>query len=518
MSENFNRIKKKYVKIAIIAGIVLGVCCGVALTCVLAIILKRCAVNLMWAVYIPIALALSAGFSAAFYFILRPDDKRLAKKLDRDLNLNQKAQTMVEFRAAEGAMPALQREQADEILGEAAAKRPDLKWLLKFLFIPVIALALFFAGIFVPARKSAAIDPPYDVTLNQQAELKKLIANVQASNLDGTVKTAETEILNRLLLTLQDAKQQSEMRSAVITAVAMTDTLIASSNSYLAVDGVFKTSTLKELSTAAVRGVIFYKRGSRITSFEAVTSQAAQAQETIRSSLETWVNSIFLADYYTGRTATEEGTPVPVETASGKLSEFSRALSGVLGFSDLSGYVPEEGGKSSDGYFAALTAFADKTLDLSFKSDGRTAATYAADVAALGAGYAEESSIALSAQSYACMMDEYIRNSLARIFGISVSEFGSNSHVAPDSVGSEGDDDPNSGNTDPGYSGGGTKYGSDDLVLDVNTAKPEKYGKFLDEYRNKVKEFKTDECSEELSIFIEQYFQMLYHGLEEDKD
>ena len=83
---------------------------------------------------------------------------------------------------------------------------------------------------------------------------------------------------------------------------------------------------------------------------------------------------------------------------------------------------------------------------------------------------------------------------------------------------SEGDDDPNSGNTDPGYSGGGTKYGSDDLVLDVNTAKPEKYGKFLDEYRNKVKEFKTDECSEELSIFIEQYFQMLYHGLEEDKD
>lgn len=519
MSENFDLIKKKYFKVAIIAGAVLGICCGVALTCVLAVILKRCAVNLHWAIYIPVALALSAGFAAAFFFILRPSDERIAKKLDRDFALNQKVQTMVEFRAAEGAMPALQREQTNEVLAEVANKRVDLKWLLKFLFIPVIALALLFAGIFVPAKKTTVYDPPYDVTAVQEAELKKLIANVQASALSDTVKTGETEILNSLLGTLHEAKQQSEMRAAVITAVAMTDSLIASSNSYLAIDGAFVTSpALKELSKAAVRGVIFYKGGARITTYEAVQSQSLVAAESIRTSLEKWNNNVFLKDYYTGRTSTEQGTPVSVETASESLLAYSRQLSTALSYSDLSAYAPKEDGGASDAYYAQLKAFSDKLFDLSFNGEGRTAVTYAADITAAGNSFASDCSVALEGQAYACMMDEYIRNSLARIFGMSVSDFGSNANVAPDSV--EGDDDENNNgdNTNPGFSSGGTKYGSDDMILNVDTALPEKYGNLLDDYNRKIKEFRTEDCSEEMAIFIEQYFQMLYHGLDEDKN
>ncbi len=41
MSKNFNAIKRKYFIAAIIAGVALGICCGAAATCGLAVILKR---------------------------------------------------------------------------------------------------------------------------------------------------------------------------------------------------------------------------------------------------------------------------------------------------------------------------------------------------------------------------------------------------------------------------------------------------------------------------------------------
>ncbi|MDE7162889.1 MAG: hypothetical protein K2O44_02270 [Clostridia bacterium] len=517
--ENFQTIKKKYLTVAIAASVVLGVCASVAVTSTLAVVLKRCGVNFFWAFYIPIALVLAAGFGGLFWLLLRPTDEKIAKKLDSEYGLNQKTQTMVEFAGVEGAMPALQREQANEALGEVAKKRVNLNWLWKFAFIPVLALAMLFVGIFVPAGKSL-YDPPYDVTLIQEAELKKLIANVQASSLDDTVKTGETEILNSLLDTLHDAKQQSEMRAAVITAVAMTDSLIASSNSYLTVYKTFITSpAMTELSKAAVRGVIFYKSNSRITTFEAVQLQSLQATEAVRAAMEKWFNKVFLADYYTGRTSEEQGTPVPVETASANLSTYARQLTAVLGYSDLAAYMGGDGEEPSDAYCAALSEFAETLRNLSFKGDGRTAATYAADITAAGTSFINDCSIVLSSQSYACMMDEYIRNSLARIFGINVSDFGSNSNVAPERVDPDNeDDDPGNENPNEGYSPGGTKYGSDDMILNVDTALPEKYGKLLDDYNRKVKEFRTADCSEEMRIFIEQYFQLLYHGLDEDNN
>ncbi|MDE7256921.1 MAG: hypothetical protein K2N50_03060, partial [Clostridia bacterium] len=163
MSENFRKIKKKYMTVAIVAGAILGACLGVALTCTLAVIFKTCAVNFHWALYIPVALVLSAGAGWLFFLLLKPDDKRIAKKLDSEFALNQKVQTMVEYAGVEGDLPELQRQQTDEVLGGVAKKRVNLKWLLKFAVVPVVAAAMLFAGIFVPAKKSEYFEPPFDI-------------------------------------------------------------------------------------------------------------------------------------------------------------------------------------------------------------------------------------------------------------------------------------------------------------------------------------------------------------------
>ena len=52
-----------------------------------------------------IVAALIAGGLA--YIFLRPNNKKLAKKLDKELALHEKVQTMVEFKDAEDIMAAL---------------------------------------------------------------------------------------------------------------------------------------------------------------------------------------------------------------------------------------------------------------------------------------------------------------------------------------------------------------------------------------------------------------------------
>ena len=515
MSENFSKIKRKYFIIAVIASVVLGVCCGVALTCTLAVIFKRCAVGFFWALYIPVAIVLSGGFAALFFFLLRPTDIKIAKKLDKDYSLNQKVQTMVEYAGVEGAMPALQREQTDEALGEVAKKRVDLSWLLKFLAIPVLALAMLFCGIFVPAVKSSG-DRPFDITEGQEVELKKLIANVQASALDDGVKASEVEILNGLLDGLKKAQQQSVMKAAVISAVKMTDALIASANSYLKIHSALKTDeNLSKLTTAVISGVIFYKDGTRITSYDGVKSRDKDAEEKIGQILQSW-NTKFLNDYFQD---VDAQIVLTVSQAAEKLESYSGALQRGLRLEELSAYAPEEGETSSDALYAALAKFAATLDELSANSrDYNKSETYLARIESAGTAFVRDAGSAVHTQSYYCMMDEYIRNTLARIFNLSASEIGTNESVAPDKV--ENNRDPNGGDGPNSDVGGTDKYGSDDLVLDVDSLKAEKYGKLLQKYEKIMNEFlsKPGEYSDEVEIYIRQYFQILYHGLEDEEN
>lgn len=520
MSKNFNAIKRKYFIAAIIAGVALGICCGAAATCGLAVILKRCAVEFFWALYIPIGLVLSAGFGGLFFLILRPSDIKVAKKLDRGYSLKQKVQTMVEFSAEDGAMAQLQREQADEALGAAAKKRIDLKWLWKFAFIPVLAVAMLFVGIFVPAKKSADTDPIIDITVAQRAALANLIAEVRESSLEDGLKTSTVEVLDGLMSGLDKSQPQSVVRAAVISSVKLIDGLVASTNTYLKVNNVFKADEqLKTLSSAMVSGVVFYKStGIRLSSFEAVKTHEKKADESISAELEKWREN-FLLDYSVKIDGNDNRAPIAVAEAAKKLKAYSANLDRNLKLDDLAQYIPAEQNTraAKDGLYTSLSTFAKTLAELASSTSGiNNNQSYYESIRRACTEFSGQATAALCAQSYNCTMDEYIRNALAKIFNISVSQFGSNEDVAPSNP---GDNTPGEEEPPSPIGPGDITYGSDDKVLNVDTGLSEEYGNLLDKYNVKVTEYiMAGACSEEVALYIRQYFQMLYNGIKEDKE
>lgn len=543
MSENFRKIKKKYLTVAIVAACILGVCLGVALSCALAVVFKTCGVNVHWAIYIPVALVLSAGSACLFFFILKPSDKRIAKNLDKDFALNQKVQTMVEFAHVESEMHELQREQTDEALGEVAKKRVDLKWLLKFLFVPVIAVAMLLAGIFVPAKKGAVpYDPPYEITDGHATALKNLITDVNNSSLEIGLKSFIVVELSSLLDMLEETSYQSAMKSAVIDAVHNIDSLVAGSNSYLKIHYVLSgDEVVSPLSTAVVNGVVNYKTGSSLTSLGMVDRLKDNAEDRIENVFNVWKGK-YLAEYVTKAEGATESTPLPAAQQAEKLLAFATALKNGLADEELvKNFAPSAEARlatrSADGdalynrYVALaenLAAHAGSSV-----SDDRT---FYNNIDNYLATFIAQSKEALSIQSYSCMMDDYIRNALSRIFNISRAEFGSNASVAPspteDSTNS-GDDNKEDGG---GWGDGNHKYGSNDKILDVisgsDSGESKSYGDLIDpsdpdrgtfysKYYERAMAYlnpDSDKCPpDEVASYIKQYFSYLNNGMEEDK-
>lgn len=513
MSENFKKIKKKYTIMAIVAGVVLGVCCGVAVTCALAVAFKRCAIDFFWALYIPIALVLSAGFGAAFCFLLRPTDKKIAKKLDKQFALREKAQTMVEFSAADGAMATLQREQTDEALGEVAKKRVDLKWLLKFAFIPVLALAMLFVGIFVPAKKSVVVDPPYNMTEAQKTALSNLIENVKSSNLSEDLKASSVEALNGLMDGLEKEQPQSVMKKAVISAIKIVDSTVASASSYIKLrTSLSGDDGLSPLGDALAYGVtFFYSPSSVIVSYEAVNSQHQVADLYISGYTDEWIAS-FTEQFATKADGDSSPVPIPVNEAYPKLYDVASKLSARLA---ISGWAPHSEKEAPDPLYAALSAFAAKQLELSQKHSNVSAAAYYGNINANCAAFATDAVKAMTTQAYGCMMDEYIRNSLVRIFRINPSEIGNSAAIVrPDGKKDDDPDNPNSG----ADVGGDIIVGSDDLVLDVDTGELVPYGTLLEKYYRAVTDhIESGACGDEVALYIRQYFALLTSGIEDKK-
>lgn len=95
-------------------------------------------------------------------------------------------------------------------------------------------------------------------------------------------------------------------------------------------------------------------------------------------------------------------------------------------------------------------------------------------------------------------------------------QFGSNEDVAPSNP---GDNTPGEEEPPSPIGPGDITYGSDDKVLNVDTGLSEEYGNLLDKYNDKVTEYiMAGACSEEVALYIRQYFQMLYNGIKEDKE
>lgn len=149
-NEGFARFKKKLLREHRIKSLLFGVAGGLAGA---AISIAACRFANPSAMVYAAPIATAAGLAAAFaaaYFIKKPTDKKIAARLDKDLNLQEKVSTRVEFEGKDGLILNKQREDATVKLDEKPVKAVQRKLASVTIPVLVVAAGLFAGSFFMP--------------------------------------------------------------------------------------------------------------------------------------------------------------------------------------------------------------------------------------------------------------------------------------------------------------------------------------------------------------------------------
>lgn len=503
MSDGFKKFKTEFIRNAAIIACVCGLSAGLAACGVVWLALKLAALIIAPWYYVIIGAGVALTVSCALFFVLKPSDKEVAKRLDRTFNLNEKIQTMVEYEGKDGEMLILQREDANERLKRSRKIKPSLAKIIKITLMPIVACAIFLTAAFVPEKQI----PPdtsdvYEIDGWQLTALSQLIEDVRKSSLREALKESHATVLEGLSDGLRSTSSQTAMKASVRSAMSMLATATQGANNYaefaekLASSGNERVSGFSE---SYKKGANIYGPGSPLGDFSIVKQREAALYEQVLS--------VF---------AESAGE---LETAIYAFRTFPDFRSGVAAYAQAFGdaVAAMDFAAADDELTRALKVVSDG-LDgviANYDTFGYTLDNLKSQVSKVLADYAEATATEMAVQSYALMMTEYETNKLSSIFGVSVqkpsdpSGTGGNPSENPD-------DDPGEG----GWGGGGVNYGSDDMIFFPDEGIYVSYGEVLNEYYYpKVNELLRDgEMSEEAKRFIREYFNILNRGIRDDAD
>ena len=512
MSENFGKLKKFFKRYTAIKCAVCGISVGLFSAGALLLILKLCSAEIFALYYALVGIGVSAAVGVPMYFILRPTDRKIAKRLDAEYGLNEKVQTMIAFGGSDGEVAVIQRETTDAKLG---AVRPRLRFteILKQAVAPVLACAMLVAGIAVPSVDSGAgtVDPPYEVTEDQFAGLRQLVKDVKESHMEDNLKASVASVLEGLLETIDrdedDMMTDSEMVVTVCTAVSVIDGLIASADSYIVIGGELKKSqSLEKIALAVLEGVTSYKAdNTRIKTLVRVNEKSERADADIKTMLTE---------------STEEFNKQFDELHDDGLKSALVSLCSIFGeLLGSTGYAEKNDGlyKVFEVFLADLKAVADNV------GNGYHTSALLKQIANAGSKLTNDGTTVLGVQAYNCMMDEFIRECLSSIFGISLSQFPANSDVVYSGSNSDnpgGPSDPDDDNNNSGGAGDGDElYGSNDIIYSPSKDDYVQYGPELSDYHKIVLDhLDRNNVPDEYRQFITNYFDILYGGIKEKKN
>lgn len=509
MTENFNKLKKFFTRYTAIKCAVFGVSLGLFVAGVVLLALKLSGISISPAYYVLMGVGTACVSATALFFIFRPKDKKLAKRLDVEYGLNEKVQTMLAYENSENEIAVIQRETTNNRLGAIKAKL-RISEILKQVIAPVLACAMIVTATAVPARPGQAVtvDPPYVVKEDQFASLKQLISDVKNSYMESGLKSSVASVLEGLLESIDrkegDEMTNSQMTAAVLSSVAVIDGLIAQADSYIVLGSELKKSeNLKDLGNGILKSVVSYKDGSRLRKLDRVNEKSENAEETIKASLTQKV-----------ATVSELFAELDGEDLKKAINSFSEIFEGLLA---NTGYA-----EKNDGLYNALSKFCASIKEIGPRvGNGYELSAIRNQISDACTTFVEEGTTVLSAQLYNCMMDEFIRECLSSIFGISLSDFPSNANVIyvdNDPLGG----DPSGGNPNGNTGGDGDKetlYGSNDIIYSPAKDDYVEYGKVLPEYQKAVTDhLDSNNVPEEYRQFIENYFKILFGGIKEEKN
>lgn len=510
MSDSFEKLKKRFLINAVIVSVVCGVSAGVFCAFAVLLALKLSGIAINAGFYVLIGFGVAAACGGVLFLALRPTDKKVAKKLDNEYSLGERAQTMVEFGNSEGEIIALQRADATERLA-ALPKKSYFSGLVKIIAIPVLAIAMLFTGTFVNgASANPNVDPPVSITDMQKRKLSQLIEDVKKSDLEEGVSASVVVVLEELLDGVDDFKVESVMKSSVISAVTVIDQLFAAENSFVKINvELSKYDKTSLIATSILKGAISYKSSTKIKTLAKVNSLAESGDAIISEYLTAGIKQE--REILCGN---EETEGLRDRALKAEITEFLNSYNAAL---EASGYA-----ETDDALFAALN-----TLSVKLEGYGESAVNGGYSPATLwdyigGAmdEFVNSGTVALSVQMYNCMMDEFVRENLAEIFGLRSSELPAQDTVVPDDPGTppglEDPEKPNEGSPGPGD----PEYGSKDIIYDHEKEANVEYGPvFTEKYYPKMQELvNSGKISDELISILNEYFRTLNEFRDKDNN
>ena len=478
MPNGFTQIKKHLWISAIWKSSLLAISLG-TLTSALYILMQKIFTN---SVSLPIPIISGAGCAvvafAVTFLSLMPTDKRLAKRLDRDLALGEKAQTMLQHKDDTGLMIEIQREDTNARLIELAPVFTKPKRLYMNFVAPVLAVAILLPSILLPLKATEeppapdTSEPIIEATDWQKTAVAELIEYVRASKLEDEAKTPVIASLEELLLYLDTDYTEGDLKGYVVTVIIDINSVIVGIN------------TFDEISLALTASENEYVKplAAALGSLNALTVK--QELEHIKSYIQREQIAAFAADMLTL----------------------------------LNTVAPVEG----DVMLPSLLTFAQRYKTIAEGMDSYTDTWINNNISSANETLYSAISVEMQLQKDNDTIRKYVIRRLVTIFDIP-------DEMLPDDIkmnlGGSGDDyeygdsdeDKDETLNSGGLGDGNQLFGSNDTVYDPVTNTHVPYGEILNAYYAKVTEqLLAGGVSDTLAEFMRSYFDSLYDGSKND--
>ncbi len=225
--ESFNKFKKKIMLEVLLKSIMSGLSIGLISFSLPFIYIKVKGIEFNILLLVLIAFGILLVTFGLSYLFLKPNKIMIAKRIDKELSLNQKVQTMIEYEKEDNFMINLQRENTLSILDGISIKNLSMKLGIFAFIILGLSCACCITSFAIPAYEEPEVIIPTEETPDLDYELDNwqamailgIIEVVEESDIDDGLKTKYIDSLNGLLNDLEDASKVSQMKTIVIGVI-----------------------------------------------------------------------------------------------------------------------------------------------------------------------------------------------------------------------------------------------------------------------------------------------------------
>ncbi len=238
MDENFRKCKSKLMREFYLKVSLLSLSLGLVTGGLLIGLSRLLEWNFAFYYSILIGAVVALALFLVLFFVKKPNDEKIAERIDKEFELKEKVTSMVAFEGQEGILYVKQREDAKIQLSKKDPKKLPVRLAIINITALVFGASLFTASFFTPVLEHAenpggGDNVPDKDTINDKAdEIRDQIQDlINNSNASEELKAELNQILADLIEELEDDTDiQSRMRK-VIKAEQKVDIALDKANS-----------------------------------------------------------------------------------------------------------------------------------------------------------------------------------------------------------------------------------------------------------------------------------------------